>query len=165
MQIVDKCTFCAENIDMGLEPECVKTCPADALIFGDLDDPESEISELIVQWDAIPLHEEYETKPCVYYTAHAARLRGTVTNKRTGLPIRGIPVVVRYVHGTESLVSCTDSSGVFFFWDLRMRKCYAVRIEAEGCALYTCEISLDDEYTDIGTLALEIEGADTRGDA
>lgn len=32
---IDKCTFCPQRIDVGLEPACVATCPTDALVFGE----------------------------------------------------------------------------------------------------------------------------------
>jgi phenylacetyl-CoA:acceptor oxidoreductase subunit 1 len=75
----EKCNFCAERIDAGMAqglkpgtdreatPACVNTCPARALTFGDLDDPESEISRLIKERKGFQLHPEYDTDPSIYF--------------------------------------------------------------------------------------------------
>ncbi len=51
LNIPQKCTMCAELLDdpdyPGFEPRCVEACPNQALVFGDLADPESNISKLI----------------------------------------------------------------------------------------------------------------------
>lgn len=64
---VVKCNFCSDRVEKGLQPACVITCPAKARIFGDLNDPNSEINQLIAQRGGFQLHPEYQTKPSVYY--------------------------------------------------------------------------------------------------
>ncbi len=65
--VVEKCTWCVHRVDKGLLPACVANCPVNALHFGDLDDPNSEVSRLLAEQQWFRLLEEVGTKPRVYY--------------------------------------------------------------------------------------------------
>jgi len=67
LNIVQKCDFCLHRVDQGLQPACVEACPAQARIFGDLHDPESEIAKLIAGSSVARVKPDMGTDPKVYY--------------------------------------------------------------------------------------------------
>lgn len=62
-----KCNYCAHRIDIGLEPACVNVCPEHAIVSGDMDDPESEISQVLSQQNVTVRKPEKGTMPNVFY--------------------------------------------------------------------------------------------------
>jgi Fe-S-cluster-containing dehydrogenase component len=77
--VVEKCSFCFHRIDRGLAqgltpgvdrdatPACVDACPVGARLFGDLNDPESPVSQALAKYPSIQLRKELGTEPRVYY--------------------------------------------------------------------------------------------------
>jgi molybdopterin-containing oxidoreductase family iron-sulfur binding subunit len=62
-----KCQFCIHRLDAGMLPACVTTCIGGATYFGDKNDPDSMVSELIGSPRVMRLKEEQGTNPKVYY--------------------------------------------------------------------------------------------------
>ncbi|MBI2236710.1 MAG: 4Fe-4S dicluster domain-containing protein [Magnetospirillum sp.] len=77
--VAQKCTFCVDRIDEGLAtglrpgfdpvatPACVNSCISGALVFGDLDDPDSKVSKLLAANKSFRMHEELGTGPNIHY--------------------------------------------------------------------------------------------------
>lgn len=77
--VVEKCSFCYQRIDRGLAaglkpgvdpqatPACVVACPVEARIFGDLNDPDSRVSQIVNNKVTHRLREDLGTGPRVYY--------------------------------------------------------------------------------------------------
>lgn len=63
----DKCTFCIHRVEQGLNPACVSVCPTHCMYFGDLDDPNSEVSRLLNSRKHYSLIPEAGTKPQIFY--------------------------------------------------------------------------------------------------
>lgn len=67
--VASKCTFCVHRLskDPWEEPRCVEDCPNNALIFGDRNDPESEVAELLSESRGQVLRPNLEVGPNVFY--------------------------------------------------------------------------------------------------
>jgi Fe-S-cluster-containing dehydrogenase component len=67
--VVEKCIFCHHKVINGEQPACVEACPANARIFGDQNDPNSEISKVkAANRKTIRRHKEDEgTEPNIFY--------------------------------------------------------------------------------------------------
>jgi phenylacetyl-CoA:acceptor oxidoreductase subunit 1 len=79
MAVATTCTFCVERIDAGVAkgqkpgvdfdatPACVNSCISNAMAFGDIDDPDSNVSRLLREHRSFRMHEELGTGPGMYY--------------------------------------------------------------------------------------------------
>jgi len=65
--VVEKCTFCLHRVRDGQYPACLEACPTGARKFGDLNDPESEVSVVLREKRVFILKEELNTVPRFFY--------------------------------------------------------------------------------------------------
>jgi phenylacetyl-CoA:acceptor oxidoreductase subunit 1 len=94
--VAQKCTFCSDRIDFGIEndlkpgsdpratPACVNSCIADALHFGDVEDPDSNVSKLLRQHKSFRMHAELGTEPGFHY----------LYDKAAAAPVPDVPPVI-----------------------------------------------------------------------
>ncbi len=77
-----KCHYCAHRTDIGLEPACVVVCPEHAIIAGNMNDPDSEISRLLAREKVTVRKPEQGTAPKLFYIdGNEATLHPTATER------------------------------------------------------------------------------------
>lgn len=150
-----KCTFCVHRLEEGEIPRCVQTCPTGAMIFGDLDDPQSEISQLLKAGGVEVYHPEWNTQPSVCYidlhkvTRHF--IAGTVVYGDTDECAEDVTATLSYDGQTATVK--TNNYGDFEFDGLDAGK-YTVKLEASGYAAKSLDIDLKaTEY--LGQITLD----------
>jgi Fe-S-cluster-containing dehydrogenase component len=80
--VMEKCTFCIQRVQHAkdaarlegrkvgsneIQTACQQTCPTDAIVFGNINDPESRVSKLRAQKSAFRVLEVLNTKPAISY--------------------------------------------------------------------------------------------------
>jgi Fe-S-cluster-containing dehydrogenase component len=134
--IPQKCTFCAHLLDQGWkEPRCVEACPTKALVFGDVNDPNSEISKIITSAEGKleVLHPEYGLTTSVKYIGIPKRFVAgeVVFRDRKDECAVGVKVTLSS-KGNAVQVTKTDNYGDFEFEGLDADRDYTVSIEHSG---------------------------------
>ena len=131
-QVPQKCDMCAHFLDQGFaKPRCVEMCPTGALIFGDLSDPDSEVSKLVAEKKPYSANPEFGLKENVLYLNIPKKfVTGTVVFKETDQCAKDVKVAMKG-GGIEKCVG-TDAFGDFWFDGLESRADYTLEISADG---------------------------------
>jgi Fe-S-cluster-containing dehydrogenase component len=131
-QVAQKCTLCAHLLDQGWkEPRCVEACPTGALLFGDLDDPDSPVSKILASATTETLHPEYALGEKVRYIGLPKQfVAGVVILGDIDECALGASVTLEG-EGTEVTVT-TNTFGDFEFEGLPQNIGYTVTVTAPG---------------------------------
>ncbi|MEM2915547.1 MAG: carboxypeptidase regulatory-like domain-containing protein, partial [Candidatus Bathyarchaeia archaeon] len=136
------------------EPRCVEVCPTDAITFGDLDDPEGRLSQIVASTTPEVLHPEFGLKGRVLYVNLPKRfIAGTVIYADVNECAEGALVTLS---GGDQKQTTTNAFGDFEFENLKENDDYTVVIKAQGYKPCIFKVkTITDIY--LGRIALERE--------
>ena len=115
-----KCNYCVHRTDIGLEPACVNICPEHAIISGDMENPETEIAQLIATQQVTVRKPEKGTKPNVFYiNGDEASLNPSATERASsyiwGTQATGVGHFAKYAErlteGSDLIAMIQDLKG------------------------------------------------------
>ena len=129
LELPQKCTMCAHLLDAGSpEPRCVESCPSGALVFGDLSDPDSDISKLYASGQYEPLNSEFGMGEKVMYRGVPKKfIAGTVVYGDINEVADGIKVTLTGPEWEKATV--TNGFGDFEFEGLPENTDFTVKIQ------------------------------------
>jgi len=146
LQVAQKCTMCAELLDSGYKvPRCVEACPNQALIFGDLDDSNSEISNKISEGKITQLKElEGQVTNVIHLNIPGIFLSGTVYLPDDEVAI-GAKVTLKSNDG-KIFTTETNWSGSWIVDDLDKDKSFSIEIEMDGYHSVNLKANTDKDH-------------------
>jgi Fe-S-cluster-containing dehydrogenase component len=132
LQLPQKCTMCAHLLDAGEpEPRCVEACPTGARIFGDLDDPESEVAKLVAAGVTQAMRTEYGLREKVTFLHLPKKfVAGTVT--LADLDEVAVGAEVTLSTGDQTWTAKTNGFGDFEIEDLPANLAFTVNVAVAG---------------------------------
>jgi len=132
LELPQKCNLCAHMLAKGeKEPRCVENCPVNALVFGDLDDPNSEISKLVASGKTEVIHPEYGLGEQVRYIGLPRKfVAGTVV--LGDIDEVAQEAAVTLTGNGETRSARTNGFGDFEFEGLADNQDYTVKVEVPG---------------------------------
>jgi len=147
LQLPQKCTFCAHMLAKGeKEPRCVESCPVNALVFGDLDDPSSPVFQLLASSQTEVMHPEYGLGEQVRYIGLPRKfIAGTVILGDIDEVAKDATVTL--TGGGQARTTRTNGFGDFEFEGLADNTDYTLKIEVPGYQTRTVKArTLKDLY-------------------
>jgi Fe-S-cluster-containing dehydrogenase component/formate-dependent nitrite reductase membrane component NrfD len=125
-QTAAKCNFCAHRVDVGLKPACEIVCPAEAIISGDAEDPESEVSRILGSLTTHVRAPEQGTGPNVFYVgADEAALDPLAVGGGEGFLTTEVPVSQR-----QKLAPLTEGAKATAVYDVEHPQPWGWRVSS-----------------------------------
>jgi hypothetical protein len=141
-QLPQKCTFCVQRLEERKIPKCMQVCPSGALVFGDLDDPKSDVSKIVASKKTEALNPEHKTKPRVYYLGLPKLfIAGSAVFGDIDECAEGVSVTLTNQSTAKSTKTSTNNFGDFEFDGLGAGK-YSVKFECKGYKAKTVNVDL-----------------------
>jgi Fe-S-cluster-containing dehydrogenase component len=149
VNLPQKCTLCAHLLDLGWrEPRCVEACPTEALLFGDLDDPNSQISQKKSEIQTEVFQGRKDLNPIVVYVGLPRPfLAGTVALGDIDECANGAAVILTDKTTGATLETETDGFGDFQFNGLPQGRSYALSVSLEGYLPQDTSIDIKQDTT------------------
>jgi Fe-S-cluster-containing dehydrogenase component len=153
-QLPQKCTFCVHRLEEGKIPKCVQVCPSQALIFGDLENPKSDVCKILAAGKTERLNPEQRTRARVYYVGLPKLfVAGSVVFGDADECAEGVSVTLTKQPGGKSAKTSTNNFGDFEFDGLGAGK-YSAKLECKGYKAKTVNVDLNtDKYLGVVKLA------------
>lgn len=151
--VPQKCTFCAHLLDVGWkEPRCVEVCPTQAMVFVDIDEPDSSVSKRRVD-DVNRLRPEFGTNPLVGYRGLPKRfIAGEIVFADNDDVAGGVSVSLQ--HGDDLIITATDAYGDFEFENLDENVEYVLSVAHPGYRPLQLTVSTIKDLN-LGCIALD----------
>ena len=144
--VPQKCTFCVHLLENGAkEPRCAEACPSGAILFGDLDDPDSGISKSLADASTQELNPSYSLKPNVVYRNLPGRLIAgeVLLEDKQDVCAEGVKVSLK--GGSIEKTCKTDFLGDYEFKGLPADKAFQITIEYDGYKSQTIDVKTDTD--------------------
>jgi Fe-S-cluster-containing dehydrogenase component len=153
LQLPQKCGLCAHRLDAGeKQPRCVESCPTGAMVYGDLDDSQSEISQRMGEVDVEVFHPEYGTDPRVFYAGLPGRMiAGEVVLEGSDVCAEGVKITLE--GGGETRETVSGTFGDFAFDNLPWGVAYRVTAGYESCGERRFDVRTTTDV-DLGEIVL-----------
>jgi Fe-S-cluster-containing dehydrogenase component len=154
LEIPQKCAMCAHRLDAGeKQPRCSEACPTGAMVFGDLDDPQSEISQRVAALETEVLHPEYGCSPLLVYHGIPRRFVAgeVVLDDADDACAKGVEVALEG-EGVRAETT-SDVFGQFEFEGLAKNAAYHITITHPGYAPWQVDVKTQTDI-DLGDIVL-----------